>query len=369
MSVLTAIPACFADSYADARARFHAAAAGAMTKTYDNPMPGPDGGALATDCLWVGPVTARRVFVMMSATHGVEGFCGSACQIDWLRQGGPAALPADAAVLLVHAINPHGFAWQRRVTEEGCDLNRNYIDFDQPVPDNPGHDALVDCFVPAALDDASLAAADAKIAAYRAEHGERAFQMARKQGQYKHAHSVFFGGFGPTWARRTLETIIDDFELPARELTVVVDYHTGLGPHGHGEPICGHAPASPGFRRVIDMYGDFVGVPDLGTSVSIPIHGSSREMWDRKLGDAYTYVALEFGTYPPDQGLKALRADHWLHAQGPVDWADPTARAIKDALKHQYDPAITGWREAVLWRSRQVQRQSLAGLYEEENRP
>ena len=31
-------------------------------------------------------------------------------------------------------------------------------------------------------------------------------------------------------------------------------------------------------------------------------------MWDRKLGDAYTYVALEFGTYPPDQGLKALRA-------------------------------------------------------------
>ena len=78
---------------------------------------------------------------------------------------------------------------------------------------------------------------------------------------------------------------------------------------------------------------------------------------------------MEFGTYPPDQGLKALRADHWLHAQGPVDWADPTVRAIKDALKHQYDPAITGWREAVLWRSRQVQRQSLAGLYEEENRP
>ena len=112
MSVLTAIPAGFADSYDDARARFHAAAAGAMTKTYDNPLPGPDGGALATDCLWVGPVTARCVFVMMSATHGVEGFCGSACQIDWLRQGGPAALPADAAVLLVHAINPHGFAWQ-----------------------------------------------------------------------------------------------------------------------------------------------------------------------------------------------------------------------------------------------------------------
>ena len=245
---------------------------------------------------------------------------------------------------------------QRRVTEEGCDLNRNYIDFDQPVPDNPGHDALVDCFVPAALDDASLAAADAKIAAYRAEHGERAFQMARKQGQYKHAHSVFFGGFWPTWARRTLETIIDDFEQPARELTVVVDYHTGLGPHGHGEPICCHLPDSSFLKRVMDMYGDFVGVSELGTSSSIPLNGILWEMLDRKLGDKYTCVALEYGTYAPDNGLRAMQADHWLHNQGEVDWLEPKTQTIKGALKKHFYPASQDWKEIVLWRSRKVQR-------------
>lgn len=364
MSILNAIPLCFSDTYAEARQRFLDAGKGLglTPKSYLNPQLGPEGETLATDCLWVGPADAKNVFVMLSSTHGVEGFCGSACQIDWLLQGGAANLPDAAAALIVHAINPHGFAWQRRVTEEGCDLNRNYVDFNQPLPANPGHDELVDCFVPAGLDDDSLAAADAKIAAFRAAHGETAFQAARKQGQYKHDHSVFFGGFAPTWARRTLEMIIDDYDLTDREFTVAVDYHTGLGPHGHGEPICGHLPDTVGFRRVLEMYGDFVGVPELGTSSSIPLTGTSREMWNRKLGDKYAYVALEYGTYTPDSGLRAMRADHWLHVQGDVDWQAPEVQAIKAALKKHFYPGSRDWQEMVLWRSRQVQRQSLSGL-------
>jgi hypothetical protein len=113
---------------------------------------------------------------------------------------------------------------------------------------------------------------------------------------------------------------------------------------------------------VIDMYGDFVGVPELGTSSSIPLSGTSREMWNRKLGDNYAYVALEYGTYAPDNGLRTMRADHWLHAQGAVDWQAPATQAIKAALKKHFYPATRDWQEMVLWRSRQVQRQSLAGL-------
>ena len=40
--------------------------------------------------------------------YGVEGLVGP-----------------DLAVMMVHAINPYGFAWLRRTTEEGVDLNRN----------------------------------------------------------------------------------------------------------------------------------------------------------------------------------------------------------------------------------------------------
>jgi beta-lactamase class A len=59
--------------------------------------------------------------VLTSATHGIEGFCGSGCQIDWLLEGGPTRLPDGVAALIVHAVNPFGFAWLRRVTEENVD--------------------------------------------------------------------------------------------------------------------------------------------------------------------------------------------------------------------------------------------------------
>ena len=91
-------------------------------------------------------------------------------------------------------------------------------------------------------------------------------------------------------------------------------------------------------------------------------NGTLWEMLDRKLIDKYTCVALEYGTYAPDNGLRAMQADHWLHNQGEVDWLEPKTQTIKGALKKHFYPASQDWKEIVLWRSRQVQRQSLACL-------
>lgn len=364
MEVLDSVSCSFSRSYAQARQKFitECGSRDVALRTYANPNLGPHGEALACDVAWFGPDDASSVLVMLSATHGVEGFCGSACQLDWILNEGPQMLPPDVAVMLVHAINPHGFAWQRRVTEEGCDLNRNYVDFDAPLPDNPGHDELLHCFVPQTLDAQTLADTEGELQAFRLRHGEKVFQSARKSGQYKHSHSVFFGGIAPTWSRLTLQQIVIDYRLAERAFTGIVDYHTGLGPFGYGEPICGHKSGSIGLGRVRSMYGESVGVPELGTSSSIPLHGTSREMWDRLLGDAYTYVALEFGTFSPDHGLRALRADHWLHWQGEVVWDGEQTQKIKAQLRHQFFPEFDDWKEMVIWRSRQVQRQTIEAL-------
>jgi len=130
----------FSLDYQTARAKFLAAArdAGAALEAILHPERGPDGGDLATDVALIGSREAESVLVMISATHGVEGFCGSGAQVDWLRREEYRALPGGTAVLMVHAINPYGFAWLRRVTNENVDLNRNWIDFDAPRPQNPG---------------------------------------------------------------------------------------------------------------------------------------------------------------------------------------------------------------------------------------
>lgn len=355
----------FSKDYADARQKFlHAAALlGGAMRTYKNPLKGPAGEELSTDIAWFGPEDAKKVLVTVSATHGVEGFCGSGAQLDWLLGPGTAPLPRDTAMLFVHAINPHGFAWLRRVTEEGCDLNRNFVDFDKPLPENLGYDELADAIVPRELSGPVFEAAMKRLEDYRAKHGDRQYNIARSGGQYKHPGGTFYGGTSPTWSRRTLNTIITDHHLPARNLVAVVDYHTGLGPFGYGEPICGNLPGTVGHKRAKVWYGDSLTEPTLGTSSSVPKAGLAEEEWTRKCGDKVTFVALEYGTYPSNtSGQRALREDHWLHNYSNMDWAAPETKRIKAQIRAHYYPAMPDWQEMVLFRSRQILRQALAGL-------
>jgi len=134
----------FSGDYREARARFReaVASAGGALEAVAHPLKGPDGGDLSTDIAWFGPRDAERVLVTISGTHGVEGFCGSGAQTHWLYRGEAARLPSGMAALMIHAINPYGFAWLRRVNEDNVDLNRNWIDFAAPLSRNPGYDEL-----------------------------------------------------------------------------------------------------------------------------------------------------------------------------------------------------------------------------------
>ncbi len=364
MDLLFAAQTCFSDDYATAREKFVQACKdhGVRPVAFDNPHKGPKGEDLATDVAWFGPQEARGVLVLVSATHGVEGFPGSAAILDWLRAGGPERLHGDTAVLCVNAINPFGFAWLRRVTEEGVDLNRNFVDFAEPLPENPGYEELKDHLVPASLDPETLARADAAIDAYRERHGDTGLMLARAAGQYVHAGGMFYGGTGSTHARKTLEAVVARWKLAERDLVAVLDYHTGLGPFGYGEPISDHTPGSTNVERAKRWYGRSVTQPRLGTSSSVPKTGLADYGWERMLGDRVSFVAVEYGTFPPVNGLQVLRADHWLHNTRNVDWDDSETQGIKQAIKDHFAPDDLDWREMVLFRSRQLQRLALHGL-------
>jgi hypothetical protein len=359
------INACFSAHYAEARDRFRAAvpAKRGGLGSIPNPNHGPRGEELAIDLGWFGAERASKVLVLVSATHGVEGFCGSGAQLDWMLSGGSASLPADTAVLLVHAINPHGFAWLRRVTEEGIDLNRNFFPKVGELPPNPGYEVLAEAFVPRDFRPETLAAADAKIAMFRASNGSAAVDHALSFGQHTNPEGVYYGGREAAWSMRKLAKICADFRLGERASVAIIDYHTGLGPHGHGEPIVGHRPGESGQLRCRAWYGDSLGEPLLGSSSSIPIAGLTQYAWAREIGeDRLTFIALEYGTYPLDQGQRALRDDHILHRSGLPDWNDPHCQRIKCALRKFNYPDVRPWKEMVLFRSRQVIEQALAGL-------
>ena len=130
----------FSGNYAQARRAFREAAAnvGAALHAYHNPATGPGGIELSTETARLGPQDAERLLVVMSGTHGVECFCGSGLQVGLLKSGLAAEMPRGTAILLIHAINPSGFAWVRRVNENNVDLNRNFVDHARPHPLNAG---------------------------------------------------------------------------------------------------------------------------------------------------------------------------------------------------------------------------------------
>lgn len=356
----------FSADYTEAREKFLAAAtaAGARLTRYDNPNRGPHGEALSTDVAWLGPEDAGSVAVLISGTHGVEGFCGSGAQIAWLRDAEARRLPPDTAVLVVHAINPHGFAWLRRVTEEGVDLNRNHVDFGKPVPENQGYDELADAFVPAEIEGKLFEAAMDRLRAYRQKHGDIAYFTAYSAGQYRHPDGVFYGGTGPTWSRRTTEAICARF-LRSRRRVAGIDFHTGLGPHGYGEPICHHGQDTPALMRARAWYGDSLTESARGTTSSQARNGLTHFGYERSLpGVELNFVTLEYGTYSREQGGKVFREDHWLHRNlNTIGGFDaPRAKAIKAAIKKHFYPDTDDWKEMVLWRAFQVIRQTVQGL-------
>jgi hypothetical protein len=137
-------------SYADARAAFldAAAAAGATIETFPHPLRGLHDEDLAVDVAEIagGP----DVVIVVSGTHGVEGYAGSALQRHHLTLLADDPLPASGrpTLVFVHALNPYGFSWVRRVNEDNVDLNRNFPDWSQPLPTNDGYAELADILVP-----------------------------------------------------------------------------------------------------------------------------------------------------------------------------------------------------------------------------
>lgn len=352
----------FARDYSDARARFLAAAgtAGANVTSLQHPLRGPETEKLFTDVAWWGPADAERVLVTVSGTHGVEGFCGALCQTAWLAEGMTAEMPRGTALAAIHAINPHGFAWIRRVTEDNVDLNRNFVDHTQPYPVNAGYDELKDAIAPAEWTDAARAAADARLAAYGAKHGAMALQTAVTGGQYTDPHGIFFGGNAPTWSNRTLLAIFRRFLGRAKHVAAI-DFHTGLGPHGHGELIGGLMPDSANYKLTRDWVGDALTSPLLGTSASAKLNGINQLAMEAAIPQArFAAVALEYGVAPMDETREALRADNWLHVHG--DLRGKQAAAIKAEMRRVFYGDTDQWKQMVWDQAVALSRRLLKGL-------
>jgi len=341
----------FSDDYGKARTKFVDAArsAGAAMSSFELDQPGPGGIELSTDVAWLGPRTAKAVMVTISATHGVEGFFGSATQTEWLRRAKSAALPEGVAALHIHALNPYGFAWLRRTNETNVDINRNWVDFTKALPPNARYDELSPDLCPCDWSEASQAQTGARITAWikaQGPNGQAIYQQAVSGGQWDHPQGLFYGGRDVSWSRRTLTEILTSNLDLARRICVL-DFHTGLGPYGYAEPIIGFRRDTPEFARTRSWIGGGAKSLHGDGSVSAAITGDSLSAIPALLPNAAVDVAaLECGIKPLNEVALALRADAWLHAYGAPQ--APEGQHIQGALRRAFHSDDLMWQGMAL---------------------
>ncbi len=354
----------FSGSYGEARAKFRAAAnaAGARLFAYENPNAlAPNGDVLTTDVAVLGPEKAERVYFTTSATHGAEGFCGSGCQIGFFVDGVFEAAPPSTKIIMVHAINPYGFAWVRRVNEDNVDLNRNFQDFSKPLPKNERYGELHPWLIPADWTGLAKIEADKAILEYQQKNGLLAFQSAVSGGQYSHADGLFHGGTKATWSNTTLRRILKEHVPASTRKFAGMDYHTGLGPMGYGEPIFVNAEGAVAYPRAKAWYGPSVTNPQDGSSTSAIVTGTLPEAFsDLGPNVEVTAVALEYGTQTVPEVMNALRGDHWLHARGEID--SPLGRALKRIMRDAFYTDTNPWKASVYGRAADFALRSFRGL-------
>jgi Protein of unknown function (DUF2817) len=341
----------FAQSYQEARRSFTTAAeaAGLAVTSHIHPMRGRDGEELAMDVARFGPLEAPALLLLTSACHGVEGFCGSGAQVALLREGILQELARERglSILYIHGLNPYGFSWWRRTTQENVDLNRNFQDFSKPLPRNPAYDEIAHLIVPTQWP--ASAEVRAAIERYIAERGMKAWQSAVSGGQHDHPKGLFYGGVSPTWSQLTLRQVLRDHGRRCQRLGWI-DLHTGLGPSGHGERIFACRDDAAALVRARQWWGAEVTSIYDGSSSSALLTGL---MW-------YTGIALEYGTVPVVDVLDALRADQWLenHPETPAAQREAIKRGMRDAFYTDTD----AWKVAIVAQARTVARQAVAGL-------
>lgn len=336
----------FSDSYNEARKKFLNAAQGskAQIESIESPHKGPNGEPLYTDIAWIDPSDTQNVLVLSSGTHGVEGFTGSGIQTCFLRDEIASHLNSGVGFLLIHAINPYGFAHLRRVNEDNIDLNYNFGDHSKPYANNPDYDLLADAIAPESMSKFSVISSWARIFGYMIKKGKKGLERAISGGQYTHPCGLFYGGRFETWSNKIIRNTARKY-LFTKKRIVIIDFHTGLGKYGGAEIMLDVPRKSNRYKRAEAIWEtDYLPKFPLGVALTRSLKLAYPPMLPNS---EVTAVSLEYGTIPPLKVFQALRLENWLHHH--CEKNHTNYNKIKNQLLRSFYPEQYDWK-LIVWK-------------------
>ncbi len=321
---------------------------------------------LTIDICYIPSITkTNKIIVMSSGVHGVEGFTGSAVQMFFMDKYINEQLLNNTAILIIHSVNPYGFKYNRRVTENNVDLNRNSdINKDLYKSKNEGYTQIVDFVNPKGKVDCE--SSDNKFFFIFAikkiiKASMKVLRQAVLQGQYEYSNGLYYGGSDSEPQIKKLVPVIDSICKPYNTI-FAIDLHTGYGERDrlHLFPN----PAKEPVRKLMtDIFEGFKidwGDSDNFYTVTGDFVGYIGKINKDKI---FIPIAFEFGTMNSSQTIGSIKSLHVmiLENQG----AHYGYKSKTDSLKVQKDiremyyPSSEKWRTNVIDKTKLILDKSL----------
>ena len=294
-------------------------------------------GDLSFETLYLAPESGRRkkLLILSSGIHGIEGYTGSALQRYFLTNRLFDIKDEHTGVLIIHGINPHGFKNFRRVTANNVDLNRNFdVSEDLFRTKNPGYKKLSEFLNPPS--GYSRAGFLAAVFVQILRTGTENLRRAILGGQYEFPEGIFFGGkaFEPQ-VSLLREEILKRVEGYAEVL--LVDLHTGYGRKGKlhlfgdRSPFIDQKYMGEVFRNLAVEYGqekDFYAVTG-GFTVFVAklLHEKAK----------FAGIVFEFGTIDSHKITGSLESLYRMIHE----------KRRNDLFREMFYPASAEWRKSV----------------------
>ncbi len=348
----------FSKTFAEARQRFNdaAEAAGATIRSHSIDAECE----LAIDVATLGADDAPTV-VISSGVHGVEGFFGSAVQHAILVRLRQTRAESNIRYVLIHGVNPFGFAHLRRFNEENIDLNRNFLANDGDFSGAPDGYATLNRFLNPESPPSRFEPVKLKAIWNIWRHGLQALKQSVAGGQYEYPRGLFFGGHGPCKSTKIVYENCDAWIGPAEKI-VHIDFHSGLGPFGTYKLLLAEDAKTENFSWYTDTFGtDCVEPLVVPKGTAYKVSGLFGE-WIQKhfASRKYRFVVAEFGTYDVIRVLGAIRAENRAHHYGVEN--SEIYKSAKAELLECFCPSDDSWREQIIESSLRIIDQATHGL-------
>lgn len=334
--------ALFSPTYAQARRRFVQAAQAAGAAHHAYAIDAPCDEPLAIDVAIL-DAPAAPTLVVSSGVHGIEGFWGSAVQLALLQQLAAARAPRKLRYVLLHAVNPFGFAHLRRVNEHNVDLNRNFLTKADHYAGAPAGYAALDALLNPPTAPVRLEPFRLKALRHILRLGLPALKDAVAGGQYEFPCGLFFGGRAPSASMRIVQDHCDGWIAASRSI-VHIDLHTGLGAFATPALLLNTTPAAEDYAWYAQTFGaEHIEPIAQSQRTAYRVSGMFGQWMQHRFNEReYRFVGAEFGTYGVLRVLAALRAENRAHHYCAAD--DAAYTRAKLALRECFCPLSTAWR-------------------------